>query len=259
MPFPPSERIVFRINPLIEVICQLRFPQILDIGVSQPAAFQNLVRSQYPIYRRDDQAVGMPPELAGLLNQLPFTIQAQPVHRFSTADEAWTISLAPEFLALSARKYHHWEEFRAQLDAARVALEQIYSPAFYSRVGLRYQDQIDRGVLGLQGERWSELLSPSFLNLLGSDDVRDDVVQITTQVLVNIADVPQGRAQIRHGLQSRGPGADDLYIIDVDYFTDERSTEYDLGAVLTHFNKLAGDLFRWAITPKLIEALGREE
>src|SRR5689334_11739505 len=53
MPFPDSPRVIFRNNPRVQVIAQLRFPTILSIGSVDPARFQELIRDEYPLYRKD--------------------------------------------------------------------------------------------------------------------------------------------------------------------------------------------------------------
>ena len=60
MPFPESERVVFRRNTLAEVICQLRFPPILEIAAKDPAAFQEQIRAEYPLYQRNQGPVRCP-------------------------------------------------------------------------------------------------------------------------------------------------------------------------------------------------------
>ena len=46
------ERCIYRSNPLIEVICQLRFPTILSISAREPADFQEGIRQHFPQYKR---------------------------------------------------------------------------------------------------------------------------------------------------------------------------------------------------------------
>ena len=46
------------------------------------------------------------------------------------------------------------------------ALKDIYEPAFYSRIGLRYVDSVDRAALGMQNTPWSELLNQVILGEL---------------------------------------------------------------------------------------------
>jgi hypothetical protein len=41
--FPPSSRVVYRRAPLIEVVCQLRFPTLLSIESKPPADFQERI------------------------------------------------------------------------------------------------------------------------------------------------------------------------------------------------------------------------
>ena len=43
MPFKDTERVIYNKNPLIEVVCQLRFPRILTISETQPTSFQEKV------------------------------------------------------------------------------------------------------------------------------------------------------------------------------------------------------------------------
>lgn len=50
MPFPPTPRVRYELNPIQEVICQLRYPPILRIGAEAPAAFQEVIRKDYPLY-----------------------------------------------------------------------------------------------------------------------------------------------------------------------------------------------------------------
>ena len=44
MPFPVTKRIIYKKNPLVEVICQLRFPPILSIDTEIPARFQGAIK-----------------------------------------------------------------------------------------------------------------------------------------------------------------------------------------------------------------------
>ena len=53
--FSTEPRVTYRKNQLGEVICQLRFPTILSINTTEPADFQEMIRSDFPKYvRRQD-------------------------------------------------------------------------------------------------------------------------------------------------------------------------------------------------------------
>ena len=47
MLFAKYERCLYQRSPLIEVICQLRFPTILSIGSQEPAEFQEAIRHEF--------------------------------------------------------------------------------------------------------------------------------------------------------------------------------------------------------------------
>ena len=45
-----QQRCIYDMNPLAEVICQLRFPEILSIQANIPANFQEAIRHIFPKY-----------------------------------------------------------------------------------------------------------------------------------------------------------------------------------------------------------------
>ena len=49
-PFPDAPRVMYERNPLVEVICQVRFPPVLRIEAQLPDAFQDRIRDVFPIY-----------------------------------------------------------------------------------------------------------------------------------------------------------------------------------------------------------------
>jgi len=47
---PESPRVIYASNPLVDVICQVRFPRILRIDSELPVAFQEAIRDQFPLF-----------------------------------------------------------------------------------------------------------------------------------------------------------------------------------------------------------------
>ena len=145
MPFPESKRVLFTNNPLAEVICQLKFPTILSISTKEPDKFQELIRNDYPVFNREVNE-GIPHEIATILNQvggIP-SIKGSINYKFTTYDGFRCASLSQDFIALKEQKYSKWDDFYCELQKLRTTLEQIYKPSFYSRIGLRYVDLIDK-------------------------------------------------------------------------------------------------------------------
>jgi uncharacterized protein (TIGR04255 family) len=256
MPFPESPRVIYQNNPLVEVICQLRFPTILEISAEEPAAFQKKIRARYPLYNKEEGGLVLPKELAGLLTAFPLPRSANLLtHKFLTEDSTRFISLTPEFLAISEQRYHRWEEFWQEIQHAQAALEEIYQPAFYSRIGLRYQDVINRGNLSLQHEPWDVLLKPAFLGILGTSELQKHIPKIRIDAFIKVDEVAGGFLHLQHGLGMNAPAKADDYLVDMDFFTEAREATKHVSHILAIFNRLSGHLFRWAITPRLHQAL----
>jgi len=254
MPFPKSKRVLFQNNPLVEVVCQVRFPPVLQITAEEPAAFQERVRSAYPLYRRDEGA-DIPADFRQLVSQLRIPgLTDQTVHVFQTEDQQRFITLGRESLALSDRHYHRWEQFSGELDTALAALAAVYNPAFFTRIGLRYKDVVNKKKLGLNGARWDSLICKPLVGPLGESAVRDRIAAYTSDAMVKLDEVRGGFLHLRHGLmEEKGKG--ESFLFDADFFTQERSETADVKPILDSFNRLAGNYFRWAITPRLRTAL----
>ena len=266
MPFPPSPREIYEVNPLNEVICQLRYPPILKISSESPSQFQDAVRIKYSKYsiNSSPKALGlgnlglqMPAEIVEALKSVPlFAMGGAAEHHFSIDDESRWISLAQEFLALTERQYNRWEDFRAELVSAEKVFNQVYEPSHYNRIGLRYVDVLMRSRFELPDTPWSEFLNPSFIGVLGDEHVADDVREIQVECTLHIPDVEGGQVHIRHGLRRTEEENEQVYLIDADFHTGRRSDTNGAFEVLDKFNKWSGQLFRWATTDRLRDSLG---
>ena len=260
MPFPPSDRVIYAKNPLIEVICQIRFPTVLRISTESPTEFQERIRQEYPLYALQEPSIdvpALPKEVAALVGgmlKLP-TLSALPTHRFSSRDRQRSISLSQDFVALTELRYTRWEDFRTQMKGSVDALEAVYHPAFYTRVGLRYKDLISRRGLGLDEARWAELLKSHMLGELGATEVADEVSGVMTQSTIRLGDIPGAHVKLNHGLVKRRGSDEDCYLIDSDFAMEAPEGVDEPFAILDRFNRLAGCLFRWAITDKLHRAM----
>lgn len=252
------ERVIYNKNPLVQVVCQLRFPAILRIDSEQPVEFQERIRKQYPILREKPAGTSQIPQ--EIIQQLSpeiidsFFDAGDKAYEFATENNTWIVGLTRNFIVLTANEYTHWEQFKEHLQESLDALIDIYDPSFFSRIGLRYQNVINRSKLGLDDVSWAELLNTHIAGELAASDVGDlggeikDVARIT---LIQLKDV--GQVHMQYGLtdDDEEPG----YLIDNDFFTNERTEVSDGIARLDHFNKENRKLFRWCITEKLHTAM----
>lgn len=255
MPIPESERVFFDNNPLARVICQLSFPPILSIASEDPAEFQDEIRGAYPNYHRDKPVIESE-RVTDLLTELGVISGSEHItHKFLTDDEQRQISLAREFVAVTEHDYRRWEDFREEVDRMRAAVEEIYEPNYYKRVGLRYTDVIDREELGLGDVDWTELLNDALLGLLSQNALRREVVSTKSESEIRLEELEGAQIKLRHGLVEGDESGHMVYLIDTDCYLEGNLGGDDADAILDRFNRAAGNLFRWAISDRLEGAL----
>ena len=125
MLFAPYERYQYARAPLVEVICQLRFPTILSIGAKEPAEFQEAIRKDFPQYAaRQEQ---LPPKVVKKGNATALEPQ-KPItnYNFISEDGRWKLNLTQGFIALSTLSYTRWEDFATRLDRPLAQFIQLY-------------------------------------------------------------------------------------------------------------------------------------
>jgi uncharacterized protein (TIGR04255 family) len=262
MPFPEVARVQYGKNPLDVVVCQLRFPPILRVDASLPVEFQDRVRADFPDYVESadvqievPSAVGdqIPPEI---LRQV---IQSMPTrnYEFASADGQWKINLSRTFIAVTTTRYVRWEEFRERLTLPLASLLENYQPAYFSRIGLRYINKIRRSILNLQGVPWRELLSPSVIGMLGSPETADSVNKVESTQEIRLAQA-ESIARVRSRVTNEGEPAEEIFVIDADYFHAGRTDAGQAIDRLNFLNSRSSRLIRWAITDRLHQSMEPE-
>ncbi len=262
MPFPESDRVIFKKNPLEKVICQLRFPPILKIDKEIPSEFQEKIREKFPKYELlEEPNIPLPPELkssdpSNIVN-MAFSSLGNKNHKFSTEDDSWDINLKRTFLALTARNYESWEDFWEKLQDPLNALLNIYKPSYYSRIGLRYIDVINREALGLKETSWNDLLIPQVLGLLSSP-VGEKIQSSESTYFVQLGN-GDSIARIRTVFEKTTEENDHMFKIDTDFFLSQKTEVDNAKEILERFALLGGRLIRWIIKKKLHTAMKPQE
>ena len=242
--FSNQERCLYRNNQLGDVICQIRFPEILTIGANLPVDFQEEIRHIFPKFT--------------VTNEAPSGKQQIANYRFATADETWQLNLTSQFIALTCKQYTNWESFANRFDVPLSAFIRIYKPAYFERIGLRYMNMISRNNLELSGIPYRELIQPEYLGLMADDNAQESAFTCCS-CDYDIA--------IRHGCRAKihaGPGrvvrngVDDgevKFIFDLDlYMKGNIPVNYAAGSLET-IHAQAFPIFRGAITQTLHDAL----
>jgi uncharacterized protein (TIGR04255 family) len=252
MAFPERARVIYKVNPLEEVICQLRFPPLLRIESETPVAFQERIRGRFPFYKRN---IGLPvPPIITPGKGVELAIGPQQNYEFGSQDEHWTLALSGEFLTLTCKHYLRWEEFRETIGQCLAPFLEVYSPSFFVRIGLRYRNLIRRSRLGLQDVDWSELVSPWIAGAYSAPELRGDVQHCFLQSAIRLPD-DRGRVLMTCGTAKEGPSSEECYVIDADFSTHQHTESTNAIGQLDFLNVQSGRFFRWCISDHLHNAL----
>ena len=258
--FSQKDRCLYRKSQLYEVICQLRFPEILTIGANAPVDFQEAIRSEYPVYSAKQEF--SIPKLAGTsghtILQKPEPVQN---YLFASTDCFWQINLTNKFISLTCTRYTRWEEFAKKLDKPLAAFIKIYQPAYFERIGLRYLNFFSRSALSLENLPFREMIAPCYLGPLGDEDVQElQTNRCSTDC--DLALKGGCRAKIHAGpgtVKYSGKSDPELkYIFDLDlYMPGNLPVHYSAGA-LQSLHAQAYPIFRGAILDPLHNAMEPE-
>lgn len=236
-------RCVYGRNCLAEVICQLRFPEILTIETTLPDAFQEAIRQEFPRYSVRKE--GQPQKQTNN-------------YQFASADGVWRVNLTSKFISLACTRYTCWEDFAGMLDKPLAAFIQVYKPAYFERVGLRYLNFLSRKELELETLPFRDLISPCYLGILAEEDVVETTVG---RCSVDTESTLRGGCRVKihagPGKVARGGKADPevKFIFDQDlYMAGNVPVNASAGALQTLHGQSYG-IFRGAITDTLHDAM----
>ena len=247
--------------PVHEVICQLRFPDILSINTTEPAAFQEAIRAEFPRYTAKQEAAA--PKIVGAGGPNPQVEQAPPTmnYNFLSTDNVWKINLTRNFIALSTLRYNGWKDFARRLDRPLAEFIRLYNPAFFERIGLRYVNILSRKTLGLEGRPWAELMAPVYTGVLAQEDVREETVA-NCAVDFTLQPDSSSHAKVHAGpgrIKSNNPNVpadeEQKFILDIDLSMGGNVSIMLSAGALETLHGHADRLFEGALTDSLRAAM----
>ena len=255
--FSNESRVIYDKRQLVEVICQLRCPEILKIEAEAPAVFQERIRRDYPQYEKKVEQ--LPPQLVG---GKPVPQGSVNNYQFISESGQWKVSLTKGFIALSTYGYTRWEDFAQRLDRILAAFIETYHPSWFTRVGLRYVNAFRREALGLEDCLWKELITPGYLGLMGDEDAQETAFMKDEQAAT--LQMPGGaKANVKCGPgllrkvnnRTRETTEEKVFMLDLDLFMDSKIELGHAVPALNIVHENAGSLFRAAITETLSDAM----
>ena len=253
-PLPPE--VPLKEAPLIRVIAQLRFPEILSVEQRDfVAPFQEAIRSNYPVLRQD-QTRGV---LFGPEGIAP--VKAQIAWRFSDTTGHWRVSLTSEFLTLETTKYVSRDDFFGRLKYLAHALDKHLKPTQLDRLGVRYIDRI----IGNSLDDIAKLVRPEVRGITGTI-VSTHAAHALSESLFELQDA---RVLARWGVLPAGgtvdpaaiePAPEKSWLLDIDMFSAS-PMPFDVERVVAEAKRYAErvyTIFRWAVTKEFLVRYGGE-
>lgn len=249
--FGPHDDVVYERAPLVKVLCQIRFPEVLSLlSRAGVAGFQSGLREDYPEFEA---------KRTGSVEVLEDGIGVEtsaPIWLLRDQQKAWTVGLAVDFVSLETSAYTHIEDFLSRFSLVLDVLRATIRPADSIRIGFRKvnhitaPDQLDTG--SLKGIVRREMLGP-----LAADSFPAPISGFASQLTFREDD--SNSLVVRYGIERRDEADDMRYILDLDYFTDhpQRIEGADpLLNILRHFSDGATNFFTWALEPEYLASLG---
>jgi uncharacterized protein (TIGR04255 family) len=150
---------VFRRNPLVAVIVELRFFPILKLA-DKVADFQDQIRGTFPAFQDVTR------QLVDLEPSRPIGVRNERLFSFAKVDDSSTLSLSTSSLAVESRRHERRQHFINDAAAGINALSKVCEPVVPTRLGLRYVNIIDKEAIEQDLGRptsWPQLISNRFL------------------------------------------------------------------------------------------------
>ena len=255
--FSTEPRVTYRKNQLGEVICQLRFPEILTIGANAPVDFQEEIRADYPQYTARREAPA--PKLAGVPGNMSLQNQSPIMnYQFTSADGCWRVNLTQKFISLACSRYTSWEEFAGRLDKPLAAFIRIYKPAYFERIGLRYVNFISRRALGLEATPYRELIHPKYLGIMADEQTLEpNVGRSSVDAELGLRGGCRVKLHAGPGQVHRAGKTDGevKFIFDQDLYMPGKIAPNLSAPALQTLHALGWSIFRDAITDELHDAM----
>ena len=214
-------------NVAKQVICELKFPALLDLESSPPRELQAKLRHDFPHYEVG-WSVSLDPGSS--------TPRNEPNYLFRSRDKLWVYSLKASAMTLETTRYVRFSEFLGKLNGIIDASSKHLDLVFFTRVGLRYVNAVPAKQGDLEG--W---VNPALVSVLGEKRLgwKVELFQEVRGYAKN------GSYSFRHGIAPNTQGNGD-YIIDTDFYREDVELQ-DAKTVLTALNLESYGLFEWAI------------
>ena len=230
---PPT--VIYQNTPLVDVTCQLTFPQNLQISAAPPVGFQEKVKARFPMFS---------------------LTQDKTAYNFMSTDQQWQLVLSKGALALVSRQYDGWEKIFDPLERSHNCIrKRISPPQFLLRIGLRFRNIIRKSALGVREKEWNQLLQAKWTGDLAWAGTAGEMKATHSEVLMGL-NGGKDLVCVRHGLIPIGQPIQEMgYLIDHDFFVEGQFSMGDVPGILNGYHQSAQRFFKLWVTQTLHQAM----
>ena len=227
--FPSYADVPLGNSPLVEVICQVRYPPILRLLNEPPSSIQEAIADRFPqveIATSDEEG--------------------RTDYRFVTKEGRSAASVNSDQFALATNQYSVWQDFAQDLDLLQRVVQQVYQIPFYYRIGLRYVNfftPVNTGCSSLA--EISRVLRSELTTLLRSE-AWTDPSELLTQLLLKDS---ERNLMVRVGAKAAPEEGGPVVFLDFDCYETGQVPVDGLIDRCETFHNLIYDAFRWSLSP----------
>lgn len=240
---PPVVSVRYKTNYINTAVCELRFPTLLELESALPIKLQMALRKRYPFYSAGQ-------EVSLNLGSAPSSGKR---YIFESKKRDWTITLKPSSLSLETNKYTDFNDFYEHMTSMLEAVGSFLDTDFFTRVGLRYINNIPLPSNNMNRKDIGKLINPVLVEPL----IGDELGTLTMFHCEVGGHLDNGKYTFRHGFAPTITQDNDSlsYTLDYDYFKE--GVEYaDVFTIIKQFNSQNFNLFMWSLGEESIKALG---
>ena len=233
---PDVQEVEFERNFIKMAVCELRFPTLLEFETKPPVRLQKDLRRDYPHY-----------EPAQSVSVGPGVVDRETRYLFKSRKKEWTVAFRASAIALETTRYTNFEEFAQRLGNLIAKSRSLLDTDFFTRVGLRYIDEIPIEDGELAGWVRDDLVAPLIQGVYGT--VEHFLQEVRGFMAI-------GRYTFRHGTVGSAQEKPKVYSLDFDFYEENVPFDSVLSRV-SEFNQQSFRFFHWAIGPKALSRLGK--
>jgi uncharacterized protein (TIGR04255 family) len=237
--------------PLIEVICQVRFPTVLRLqhDASLVAQVQDSLRKEYPVM---EAGAVLALSVPGDPQDAPQAVLTGRSWRFTDPSQGTAVAVASDFVALSSTSYVHWEDFSVRLERVLAVVFETAAISSATRLGLRYTNVVP---LPEDEAMWRSTIESELLGWVADVGAGRTLTSSLQEVRLTTEVCDVG---MRHGVLPVEPGQTRRYLLDIDCYADGPldADARGLTSGATALNGVANRIFFNAIAPEGLVMFG---